>query len=128
MDITSFLGGQFLAHVDLPAPFQVWTIKDAKAQIVGTDNKVCVFFNEHHKPLGLNKTNLKAIAQGYTVDSTQWIGRPLEPTAYKFVITSGCERSASGSRMMIGRGFTSRGASRTVTSTPSIALFTNRAI
>ena len=78
MDISGFLGGQYLTHVDLPAPSQVWTIKDAKAQMVGDDSKICVYFKEHHKPLGLNKTNLNAVAEAYGVVTDHWTGQRLE--------------------------------------------------
>lgn len=78
MDVTAFLAGNFLTHVDLPAPSQVWTIRDVKQQLVGTDQKICIHFAEHQKPLGLNKTNLRTIADGYTIRSEGWIGKQLE--------------------------------------------------
>ena len=78
MDVGSFLSGSFLTHLDLPAPTQIWTIRDVKQQMVGTDTKICVYFNEHQKALGLNKTNLRMIVDGYTCYSETWLGRPIE--------------------------------------------------
>jgi hypothetical protein len=73
------MGGNFLTHLDLPAPSQIWTIRDVSKQLVGgVDTKVCVLFSEHAKPLGLNKINLRTIAQAFGVDSNSWLGRQLE--------------------------------------------------
>ena len=72
------MGGNFLTHLDLPAQTQVWTIKDVKQGLVGTDQKVCVWFHEHAKPLGLNKTNLKVIAEAFGVQAAAWVGRSIE--------------------------------------------------
>ena len=64
MDVSSFLGGNFLTHVDLPLPYQVWTIGKADQQLVGTDQKICLTFAEFPaKSLGLNKTNLRRVAE-----------------------------------------------------------------
>ena len=78
MDISSFLGGNFLTHLDLPAQTQIWHIKDVKQGLVGTDQKVCVWFHQHAKPLGLNKTNLKVIAEAFGVQAAAWVGRSIE--------------------------------------------------
>jgi hypothetical protein len=56
----------------------VWTVRTVSQQLVGTDQKVCVQFDQHTKPLGLNKTNLKLIAANYGLEAQHWIGRPLE--------------------------------------------------
>ena len=75
MDVSSFMGGRFLTHLDLPAQTQVWTIKDVKQRLVGADQKVCIWFHQHAKPLGLNKTNLKAapiiVSGGYGLGSKE---------------------------------------------------------
>ena len=78
MDISSFLGGNFLTHLDLPAQTQIWHIKDVKQGLVGTDQKVCVWFHQHAKPLGLNKVNLKVIAEAFGVQAAAWVGRSIE--------------------------------------------------
>ncbi len=78
MDVSSFMGGNFLTHLDLQQASQVWTIRGVQQQQVGTDAKICVQFSEHQKPLGLNKVNLRTIAGAYGVNSQAWIGRPLE--------------------------------------------------
>ncbi len=79
MDVGSFLRGRFLTHLDLPQPRQVWTIQQANQQLVGSDQKICISFAEFPaKALGLNKTNLRRIVDGYTCHSETWIGRPIE--------------------------------------------------
>ena len=78
MDISSFLSGRYLTHLDLPEPSQTWTIDRADQQLVGDDRKVCVAFAEFPaKALALNKTNLRRIADPYGVDATTWRGRQL---------------------------------------------------
>jgi len=80
MDVSSFLGGNFLTHLDLPAPVQTWTIAKVEQQMVGqganAEEKICVRFSEFpSKPLSLNKVNLRRIVRLYTTDATQWIGK-----------------------------------------------------
>ena len=83
MDVSSFLGGNFLSQVDLQQPVQLWTIGKVDQQLVGqgqtADQRVCVTFAEFpSKPLALNKTNLKRVAELYTVDANAWIGRQVQ--------------------------------------------------
>ncbi len=78
MDVSSFMGGSYLTHLDLPQPSQVWTVRDVKQELVGTDTKIVVYFAEHQKGLGLNKVNLRVIAGAYTVQSATWVGRQLD--------------------------------------------------
>ena len=78
MDVSAFMGGNFLTQLDLPAPSQVWTIRDVTQDQVGTDTKICLKFDEHVKPLGCNKINLRTIAQKYGTNGNDWVGRPLE--------------------------------------------------
>jgi len=78
MDVSSFMGGNFLTHLDLPDPAQVWTVRDVTQELIEDDRKVVAYFAEHQKGLGLNKVNLRTIAQLYTTDSAAWIGRQLE--------------------------------------------------
>ncbi len=46
MDISTFLGGQFLTHLDLAAPSQNCTIRDVKQQLVGIDGDAVAFLNK----------------------------------------------------------------------------------
>jgi hypothetical protein len=78
MDVSSYLGGSFLTHTDLLQSSQVWTIREVKEEMVGTDVKVVVYFAEHQKGLGLNRINLRAITQDYGVNTNFWIGKPVE--------------------------------------------------
>ncbi len=78
MDVSGFLSGRFLTHLDLPSPTQKWTIKEVKEELVGDDLKAVVYFREHSKGLGLNKTNLRAIAERLGVDTTSWVGSTLD--------------------------------------------------
>jgi len=79
MDVSSFLSGNFLTHVDLPQPLQVWTITKADQQLVGTDHKICISFAEFPaKALGLNKTNLQRIADLFGLDAAAWAGKQLQ--------------------------------------------------
>jgi hypothetical protein len=79
MDVSSFLSGNFLTHLDLPQPSQVWTIQQAAPQLVGTDQKICISFAEYPaKPLGLNKTNLRRIVDLYGTQAESWIGKQLQ--------------------------------------------------
>lgn len=81
MDVSSFMGGNFLTHLDLPQPNQVWSIGTVDQQLVGqgktAEQKICITFGEHHKPLAMNKTNLKRIAALYSTDANAWIGKQL---------------------------------------------------
>lgn len=82
MDVSSFLGGNFLTQVDLPQPCQMWTIAKADQQLVGqgqsAEQKICIRFREFpSKPLALNKTNLTRVADLYSTDAGAWIGKPL---------------------------------------------------
>ncbi len=81
MNVADQLGGNYLTQFDLQLPQQVWQIAGATLQVVGqgasADEKVCVKFSEHAKPLALNKTNLKRIADLYGTDTDGWIGKPL---------------------------------------------------
>ena len=77
-DVSSFLGGSFLTHLDLPLPQQTWTIGKADEQLVGTDRKICLGFAEFPaKALGLNNTNLRRVADLYGTDGSNWIGKSL---------------------------------------------------
>ncbi|MEO2049631.1 MAG: hypothetical protein ABGX16_23990, partial [Pirellulales bacterium] len=79
MDVSSFLSGNYLTHLDLPLPLQAWTISKADQQLVGTDQKVCVTFAEYPaKAIGLNKTNLRRIVELYGLDGTAWTGKQLQ--------------------------------------------------
>lgn len=78
MDISGFLSGRFLGHADLPAPTQVWTIRQVAQQVIRSEPKICVLFDQHQKWFPLNKTNLRAVANGYGLLSEGWVGRPLE--------------------------------------------------
>jgi hypothetical protein len=79
MDVSSFLSGNFLTHLDLPLPLQVWTIQSAAPQLVGTDQKICISFAEFPaKPLGCNKTNLTRIAELYGTNADGWIGKQMQ--------------------------------------------------
>jgi hypothetical protein len=79
MDVSSFLSGNFLTHLDLPLPLQVWTIQSAAPQLVGTDQKICISFAEFPaKPLGCNKTNLTRVAELYGTNADGWIGKQMQ--------------------------------------------------
>ena len=83
MDVSQFLGGSLLTHVDLPQPVQQWTIGKVDQQMVGqgqqAEQKICITFNEFpSKPLALNKTNLKRVAGLYTVQATHWGGKQMQ--------------------------------------------------
>lgn len=75
MDVSQFLGGNYLAHTDLPLPYQVWTISKVDQQVLDESPKVCVGFAEHAKSLACNKTNLTRLSELYGTDTTQWIGK-----------------------------------------------------
>ena len=79
MDVSGFLGGNFLTHLDLPQPYQVWTIAKIDQQLVGqgqtAEQKICVTFSEHNKPLAMNKTNLKRTALLYSTNANAWGGK-----------------------------------------------------
>ena len=78
MNVSSFLSGNYLTHLDLPLPLQTWTISKADQQLVGTDQKICISFAEFPaKAIGLNKTNLKRIASLYGLDASAWVGQQL---------------------------------------------------
>jgi len=82
MNVSSFLGGNFLTHLDLPLPYQRWTVSKVDQQLVGqgqsAEQKICIGFAEFQsKPLALNKTNLKRVAQLYSDEADSWIGRQL---------------------------------------------------
>ena len=78
MDVSSFLGGNFLTHLDLPAPWLTWTVSQVQQQLVGTDQKICLIFAEFPaKPLACNKTNLARAAELYSTNANAWTGRPL---------------------------------------------------
>ena len=48
MDVSSFLGGSWLTHQDLPAQSQQWTIREVSQQLVGgQDLEICVKFDQH---------------------------------------------------------------------------------
>ena len=66
MDVSSFMGGNYLTQADLPQQTQTWTIRQVTQQQVGTDQKVCLQFDQHSKPLGCNKTNLRSIANCFS--------------------------------------------------------------
>lgn len=79
MDISSFMSGNYLTHGDLSLPSQTWTITQANQQLVGDDQKICISFAEFPaKPFGLNKTNLRRIADLYGVDTSTWTGKQLQ--------------------------------------------------
>lgn len=78
MNVSSFLGGNYLTHTDLPLPLQTWTIGKVDQQLVGTDQKICITFGEFPtKPLGCNKTNLRRIVELYGLDGAAWSGKQL---------------------------------------------------
>jgi hypothetical protein len=79
VNISSFLSGNFLSNLDLPAPSQVWTINKAEQKLVGSDTKVCVTFSEFpSKPMVFNKTNLVRTAELYGLEASAWPGKQLQ--------------------------------------------------
>jgi len=79
MNVSSFLSGNFLTHVDLPQSSQCWTISKTGQQLVGTDQKIVITFAEFPaKPLGLNKTNLGRIAKLNGFEADAWAGKQLQ--------------------------------------------------
>jgi hypothetical protein len=79
MDVSKFLTGNFLTHLDLPLPNQPWTIGKADQQLVGSDQKICITFAEFPaKPLGCNKTNLRRIVELYGIHAEGWVGKQLQ--------------------------------------------------
>ena len=78
MDISSFLGGNFLGVVDLPTASIVWHPQEVKVETVGAEQKLTIRFQEHAKSLPLNKTNLRSMAEAFSKDSTQWINQGVE--------------------------------------------------
>ena len=82
MDVSQFLGGSLMTHTDLPQPYQVGTITKVEQRLVGqgqqAETKICCTFQElPQKALGLNKTNLRRIAELYGTDASQWQGKQL---------------------------------------------------
>ena len=88
MNVSSFLSGNFLTHLDLPLPLQTWKISKADQQLVGQDQKICISFAEFPaKALGLNKTNLRRIADLYGLDAAAWPEKQLQ--VYRSTTTYG---------------------------------------
>jgi hypothetical protein len=77
LDVSGFLGGRWLTHVDLPTPYQVCTITGAKQELVGDDPKIVVYFAQHQKGLGCNKTNLRRLVGLHGVDAGSWKNKQL---------------------------------------------------
>jgi len=78
LDISSFIGGRFLTHLDLPAPSQVWTVAKADQQIVKDEPKICITFAEFPgKSLACNKVNLERAGELYSKDAESWVGNSL---------------------------------------------------
>ena len=77
MDVSSFLGGNYLGQIDLPQPSQTCTIVNVDQQLVGqgtnAEQKICILLKEFEsKWLVLNKTNLTRLADIYSTDASQW--------------------------------------------------------
>lgn len=82
MDVSQFLGGSLFSQTDLGAnPWQLMTITNVDQQMVGqgqtAEQKICLHFSESAKPLGLNRTNLRRVAELFGTQSTAWIGQQL---------------------------------------------------
>lgn len=72
----------WLRHCDLEGgPKTVTIVKVEQGELrngKSKSRKPAVYFKEFQKPLGLNKTNGKAIAALYTNQTEQWVGRQVE--------------------------------------------------
>lgn len=81
MDVSKHLGGSFLSQTDLVQPYQLMSIRQVDERLVGppsnAEQKICLTFSGQSKPLGLNRTNLKRIAELYGTDTDHWINQKL---------------------------------------------------
>ena len=75
-DARDFLGGNYLRKEDLDGPITV-TLMDVRSELVqgASRKKLVVAFRELEKPLILNKTNTRRIAEIFrTTDTALWRG------------------------------------------------------
>jgi len=76
MDISQFLGGSFMTHLNLPLPVQTWTLNGAAQKIVDGSPSICVTFAEFpNKELKLNQTNMRRLAILCSNDTKLWTGK-----------------------------------------------------
>ena len=83
MDMSNFLGGQFLAAADLSGKVADATISGCTAEMMQGSNgqqqqKPVLAFSNVTKRMVLNKTNLSVLCSAFGTDSGQWVGKSVQ--------------------------------------------------
>lgn len=91
-DISDLLGGQYLSAENVPQPLLV-TISGAERVTMEGQPRLVVKFAELPKGLLCNKCNLSTVAQLFTADTSQWVGKQIvlqsEPVQFQGRVVKG---------------------------------------
>ena len=75
MDMSKFLGGNYLRKEDVDQRGTDLCISHVMEEEVGEDNKPCIHWTSNHKPMALNKTNTRILMAAFGNDSRDWAGK-----------------------------------------------------
>ena len=75
MNINDQFPSKYLKATDLNGGEVTVTIKDCMVEEVGDDRRPVLYFTGKDKGVVLNKTNANNIADAYTPDTDEWVGK-----------------------------------------------------
>src|SRR3989304_235004 len=75
MNINDQFPSKYLKATDLNGGEVTVTIKDCMVEEVGDDKRPVLYFTGKDKGVVLNKTNANNIADAYTPDTDEWVGK-----------------------------------------------------
>ena len=78
-DMTDALAGRWMSQHDIDDEGKILKIKKVTREEVGDDqtDKFALHFAGDHKPLLLNKTNIRVLVELYGSKSDEWVDKPI---------------------------------------------------
>lgn len=83
MDINAAFPSNYLKSADLQGRVAKLKISDVRSEMIGSDQKLVMFFQGKERGMVLNKTNARTIADVYGNDTDQWQGGEIEVFSMK---------------------------------------------
>lgn len=78
MDANEYFPSRWLKAEDVGNNKVAAEIKDVKAEKVGDDEKLVLYFHELTKGVVLNRTNFEKLKKAYGNETNAWIGKTVE--------------------------------------------------
>ena len=78
VDISTAFPSKFLKAADLQGKTYKLTMRGVEMEDIGGDHQPVLYFMKTDKGIGLNKTNMNAIADVYGFETNNWAGKEVE--------------------------------------------------